>query len=444
MATPILRSSPLPMHQPSPGPAPLGRTLPVNAPAPPSYPLVAGHIATALAWFLLGSVLLVPLAGQLATGNFLDPRVLALTHIFTLGWLVTVITGVLYQIVPALMGAATRSNRVAWWSYGFHLLGTCILVHGLWTGWRSMLGLGYLLLFAGVYGHAWNILPARKKANRNKEVGIAISYAHIGLGNAMAVAGARIGDAFGWWTTPRLPLLASHFTFALVGFGTITAMGVGSRMLPMFLGAIEQRDDIVRGLRRALASGTVLFALGAMGGWSWLAWAGALAIAGGIAFFAGHMLRWYGRRSTRRLDPTTSLALAALLWLVAGTGFGLAAVALGLRVPGFITGFVVTMLLGWLSGLTIAVSFRILATLTWHYRFARQQGKPGTPQLADLVHPPLAWAAGAGHTLGMVLLVASLFLGNRALATAGAAVFLAGLLAAGAYHVRLFLVRPAA
>ncbi len=286
MATPILRTSPLPMHQPSPGPGPLGRTLPVNAPAPPSYPLVAGHIATALAWFLLGSVLLVPLAGQLATGTFLDPRVLALTHVFTLGWLVTVITGVLYQIVPALMGAATRSNRVAWWSYGFHLLGTCILVHGLWTGWRSMLGLGYLLLFAGVYGHAWNILPARKKANRNKEVGLAISYAHIGLGNAMAVAGARIGDAFGWWTTPRLPLLASHFTFALVGFGTITAMGVGSRMLPMFLGAIEQRDDIVRGLRRALASGTVLFAIGAMGGWSWLAWAGALTMAGGIAFFA--------------------------------------------------------------------------------------------------------------------------------------------------------------
>ncbi len=127
-----------------------------------------------------------------------------------------------------------------------------------------------------------------------------------------------------------------------------------------------------------------------------------------------------------------------------GTGFGLAAVALGLRVPGFITGFVVTMLLGWLSGLTIAVSLRILATLTWHYRFARQQGKPGTPQLADLVHPPLAWAAGAGHTLGMVLLVASLFLGNRTLATAGAAVFLVGLLAAGAYHVRLFLVQPAA
>lgn len=428
----------------TPGAPPAGRPLPVSAAAPPSYPLVATHFGVAFLWFLLGAGALVPRAGSLATGNFLDPRVLALTHVFTLGWLVTVVTGVLYQIVPALLGAATRSNRVAWWSLGAHTAGTCLLVHGLWSGWRGGLAAGYLLLFAGVYGHAWNILPARRKANRNRQVGLAISYAHMGLGSAMAIAGARIGDALGWWTTPRLPLLAAHFTFALVGFGTVTAMGVGSRMLPMFLGTIEQRDELLRWLRRGLASGTVLFAVGVIADLPAVTWLGALAMAVGNGAFLANALRWYWRRTARRLDPTTALCLAALLWLLLATGLGLGAVALGLRAPGLLSGFVVAMLLGWHTGLTIAVSFRILATLTWHYRFAKRMGRPGTPQLGDLVYPPLAWTAGVGHTAGVGLLLAALLLARPVLATAGAALLLLGALAAIAYHVRLYLVRPAA
>jgi len=420
----------------------MNRPLPVNAPAPPSYPLVAGHFAVAFVWATLGAAHLIPLAGQLATGNFLDPRVLALTHFFTLGWLTTVITGVLYQIVPALLGAATRSNRVAWWSLGAHVLGTAILAEGLWHGRRETLATGYVLIFAGVFGHAWNILPARRKANRNRQVGLAISYGHMGFGNAMLIAAARIGDSLGWWTTPRLPLIAAHFTFALVGFGTVIAFGVGSRMLPMFLAARDPRgDNGMILLRRLLATGTVVFAVGAIAGVKIVTWAGALLMAAATLHFSRVALGWYSHRGARRLDPTTSLSLAAIVWLVVGTILGLGAVAMGLRMPGFLTGFVVAMLLGWLSSLTMAVSFRILATLTWHYRFSRRQGKPGTPQLGDLVYPPLAWTASVTFTTGMVALMAALLLAVRPLATVGAALILGGFLLTLAFHARLFLVR---
>ena len=81
-----------------------GRSLPITGQVIPSFPLVGSHFALGFGWALAGAVGLVWLAPQLATGSFLDPRVLALTHLCTLGFLTTVITGVLYQVFPAMLG----------------------------------------------------------------------------------------------------------------------------------------------------------------------------------------------------------------------------------------------------------------------------------------------------------------------------------------------------
>ena len=89
------------------------------------------------------------------------------------------------------------------------LVGLALLAGGLLLGQRYLQSAGWSVLFVAVFGSSWNLLPQRRRAPRNRQLGIYISYAHIGFGCAMLVAGVRIGDALGWWTTGPFPFIVS-------------------------------------------------------------------------------------------------------------------------------------------------------------------------------------------------------------------------------------------
>ena len=148
------------------------RGLPIAGPAhPPPFWLTAEHFATALLWLLAGAVGLVAVTGDLAAGNFLAPRVLAVAHLFTLGVLTTTIYGALNQFFPGALGISIRSVRVAHWTWALHTAGTLALVTGFWLWRPPLLGLGWIFLFAGVFGSSWNLLPQRRRAPRGLLIG---------------------------------------------------------------------------------------------------------------------------------------------------------------------------------------------------------------------------------------------------------------------------------
>jgi len=423
------------------GPAAGPRQLPLAAaPDLPPFPLIAAHFGVAIGWALTGGAGLVWLAPTLAGGTFLDPRVLALTHTITLGFLTTTIMGVLYQIYPAMLGIGCRSIRVAWWSLWSQTAGTVLLVCGL-LGHRQLLAWGWMALFAATFGVAWNVLPLRRRASRNRQIGAYISYAHTAFGFAMAIGAVRIGDALGWWTTPRLELLAGHFQFAAVGFGGLTAMGVGSRMIPMFLGA-ETRDGWeIRWIPRIVLLGTVVFAAGALARQALVAWSGALLMALGTGLFLRSSLGWVRRLARRTADPAALFIGGALVSLTAAVPLGFAALASGLTRPGLQAAYPALVLLGWLVGLILGVSYRVLPTLTWHHRFAARAGQAGIPTLPEMVVPRLGVAAALALSAGIVLLVPALALGYATFARLGATLFWLAVLLTAVHHARMGIVR---
>lgn len=430
-------------RQPVPSAAPAGRGLPLAQPAPPApppFPVIAGHFAAGFGWALLGGAGLVWLAPVLAAGSFLDPRALGLTHLFTLGWITTTIMGVLYQIFPAMLGVAVRSVRVARAALLAQVTGTGALAAGLLSGNRFLQAAGWTLLFCALFGVAWNLPPGRRKAARGRQLGIHISYAHMGLGFAMLIGGARIGDALGWWTTPRLPLLAAHFHFGAAGFASMTVAGLGSRMLPMFLGTMETTTWPTRWLPRILASGTVAFAIGEIAGTRWLAIGGAAAMAAAALLFLRLAAGWYLGRARPRLDPATALTLGALGWLTLALPLGGIALVRGPLAGGVLIAYVTLLLLGWLGGFILGVSYRVLPTLTWHHRFAARTGQPGTPTLPEMLLPVLGWTTVTAHTLALVLLTTGLVVSNPGIVRTGALLLLAAILATAIHHLRLMLV----
>jgi len=119
---------------------------------------------------------------------------------------------------------------------------------------------------------------------------------------------------------------------------------------------------------------------------------------------------------------------------------GLAAMSGGLATPQRLTSYVVAGVLGWLLALVLGVSYRVLPTLTWHYRFAARAGRPETPALPAMVQARFGWLALALHGSGTLLLVTALLWALPGLSRAGALLLLVAVLVTLAHHVRMLLV----
>src|SRR5215510_16152886 len=89
--------------------------MPAAAPGRGVSPMLPlSYLATAAAAFVLAALAVPWLAPALA-GHYYQPRVLALTHTVTLGWITLTIMGASYQLVPVVLGRPIWSERMARW-----------------------------------------------------------------------------------------------------------------------------------------------------------------------------------------------------------------------------------------------------------------------------------------------------------------------------------------
>src|SRR5690606_36539429 len=87
----------------------------------------------------------------LATYHY-NQHVIALTHLFVLGWITTIVMGAMYQLVPVALETRLYSERLAKWQFVFHVVGLVGMVwmFRIWDmtqvgHFGSALGFGVLL-----------------------------------------------------------------------------------------------------------------------------------------------------------------------------------------------------------------------------------------------------------------------------------------------------------
>jgi len=423
----------------------LGRGLPIAGPAhPPPFWLTAEHFAAALLWLLAGAIGLVLVSDELAAGNFLAPRVLAVVHAFTLGVLTTTIFGALNQFFPGALGVEIRSVRVAHWTWLAHTTGTLALTTGFWLWRPALLAVGWVLIFVGVFGSSWNLLPQRRRAPRGLVVGRYVSAGHIALGTAMLVALARIGNSLGWWPIDRMAVIVSHFHLAVFGFVVFTAVGVGSWMLPMFLLAAGAPTWPLRWIGPVGMAGLAVLTTGALGGWSVVSRiGGALVLLSALLYLL--QLALYFRHAERRpIDPAMAhVALGILHFAVAVVLGGIILAGNGSQRVWMTYGLLA--IVGWLVLLVVGVLYKILPFLAWMNLFGPRAAQAGAPRQEDLTSTAMVRLSLVLLALGVWGLAGGTLSGRRPLVLAGACLYLAGVLTVLGQYVRiLLLARPRA
>lgn len=426
-----------------PAARPLSTALPVtgNAPADamPPFALPASHFAVALGWLGVGSACLVEAAPALARGAWLTPEAAAVAHCFTLGWLVTSAYGALYQLGPVAMGIEARSVRAGFLTLALHTAGSALVVAGL-GGWLPrFMGAGWLLVALALAVWSWNVGTRLGTTPRAPRIGYTVLAAFGALWLGLLVAGARIGNTLGWWLVPREALVAAHVQLAAVGFGTLLVMGIGNRLLPMFLLSRTAPEWPMRWTAPLTGGGVLLQSAGWLGGVPALVVLGGAVAGAGVALFLWQAALWFRHRARPQLDPSLRQVVAALALLGAALVAGVGALVTGR--PQLVAAYGLLLIVGWLAVLIAAIYSRILPFLTWMHRYSPRVGEKGLPKVGDLV--PVRWVrvASGAWIGGIAALALAVGIGAPLAASAGAALFALGSLVSLVLYARLVL-RP--
>jgi hypothetical protein len=354
-----------------------------------------------LAWLAAATVLTAYRPESLAATHA-APRVIALTHAWVLGFLVSVAAGALYQLAPVTLGTTLWSERLGWWHLALHAAGVPALVLSFWLWSPVTLGWHGLIVAAGFVLLAVNLWQTVLRTKTRDAVAWSLVLA-TGWLVATGLAGLLLAANRTWmfWPSHLLPLLRAHAHLGLIGFFLTLLQGVTFRLVPMFtLSAVPDWKTVRNGLVLS-QSGLVILVPALAFSAPWPTFAAALLVAAGMLASAQALRLTLATRRKQFLDP----GLAAF---VRG-GFGLAlAAAAGLLLawPGSPWGsapggpgatfYGLLIILGGLVPAFTGMMGKILPFLTWMRAYGPKVGRQPTPSAVALSHPRLEkW----GHTL---------------------------------------------
>lgn len=402
----------------------------------PPFRLPGIHFIGAICWLVLGGAGLVAVAPDLAAARFLAPRVFAVTHLYTLGVIVASVFGALYQFYPMSLGAGARSVPVgvagAWLLHA----GVGLVAGGFWFWAPVLQAAGWVALFLAIGCVSWNLLPHRRRMTQGRRTATYVSAAHSMLGLALLLGGARIGASLGWWEVDRLGAIAAHFHLAAFGFAGLTAVGVGSRMLPMFMVAHGGPEWPLRAIGPAAAGGLTVLAGGLLFRVPPAVWLGAVLGVGSAALFVRVVAGYFRRRLVRRLEPAFGHVLVGFGSLLLALIVGVVQLAQpGMSARGWIV-YAELTLVGWLVVFITGIWYRLVPFLIWLHFYGRTGERVRTA--AELVHRPTAWSALGLLTFGLVLLVGGSATGSLPSTRAGAGAILAGSLLVASQYPRIY------
>lgn len=380
----------------------------------PPFRLVAKYFIAAVCFFVL-------LCGTFAFnwqdihGFYFQTKLLAITHLATLGWITMTIFGAMFQLVPVVLEVPLWSARLAEWQFWIYLTGVLGLVIGFWGAlWGShMDGSAGFLLIAG-YAFIWNMIQTMRRVKQWNVTGyflvagLIYFFLVISLGATLAV---NLGHPF--LVRSHLEYLKIHADLGLVGWVLMIIMGVGLKLIPMF--------TISHGYSERFAWGAfVLINAGLLGivldnvifaDETFLPLFLAL-VALGILSYLFQIVLIFRHRLRKAVDVAMKHVVLSFtcLFLVLAVAVAIALDPVSPELHDRLTllyGFLA--LFGVISSLIIGQMYKIVPFLVWLERYAPLAGTASVPTMKDLVHVPVARIEFALLSLGIASVAVGIF-----------------------------------
>jgi len=418
--------------------------------------LPLAFMLTGLAALTVGAVWLVAQPAVLAFYHY-NQSVIALTHLFVLGWICSIVMGTMYQLVPVALETRLYSERLARWQFAFHLVGVIGMVW-MFRAWDlkqvghfgSVMTVGVALFVLNIARTLWRVPKWNVTATAITAALVWISLA-VSAGLAIATGKCAYDSVEGVATAGGVSTLVgglralaglmahfdaiaamhAHAHLGGVGFFTLLIVGVSYKLIPMFtLSEVQSR-------RRAGLS-VALLNLGLAGSFLTILlrspWKLAFAVVAltGLAIYGWELRAILRARKRRVLDWGIRYFLTAVGLLVP-----LSLLAVVLSWPGLplntFTGQVENLygflgLIGVVSFAIVGMLYKVIPFLVWFAVYRQHVGRAKVPSLADLYSPRLQAIGYWSFLAGLVAISGGILRGSEGVVRFGSLLFSASVL----------------
>lgn len=383
------------------------------------------HFFTAaVALFGLGVAVAPWVVGDLVD-FFYQPRILAVTHTFTLGWITSAIMGVMYRVVPALTKRPLRFPKLARWQFGLFIFGaTGLIAHMLIGEWApTWMAAAVIVLSAAFF--ALNMLyclgPAWHQGVAETGMCMSVLFLLVAASLGMVLA---LDKSMGFLPGNVLSNLASHAHLAALGWVSLTICAVSYRMAPAFLLSELTLPRVAMWQLYGFATGVAGLGLSLLG---WIPGASIWSVAILLALLTYvAVLQTLVRNRRIPIDWTMRHALTGIVCLLlsVGLGFSLLWIDPGSDIGNRVAGaYGVLGLLGWVTNFIIGMSYKLFSGFVVGVRERRGWPKLAIAELSLRSSRPVVFIS---LNVGVLTLAGGLIAAQVAVARLGALVIALG------------------
>ena len=395
-----------------------------------SWKVVLPFYGYASVAFLIATIILLLSAADITSHYFL-PHTLAITHIMALGWGTMMILGASHQLVPVMIEGRLYSDKLAYVSFILAGVGIPLLVRGFYVFDMSLhTQCGGILIVLAIIAYMINLAVSMVKSKQENVHACFIFTAALWL-LAAAIVGLLLLFNF---TKPLLPkssldYLTMHAHMGIVGWFLLLVMGVGSRLIPMFL--ISKYNNIrllwwIYGLINGGLLAFVYFFL--FTGSKSLLGIPLLAVAAAIVLFGIFCFRSYLQRIRKRVDEQMKVSLLSVLMMLLPAIFLVIIITLLILSPKENVSLIITygfiIFFGWITAIILGMTFKTLPFIVWNKVYHHSAGKGKTPNPKDLFSNTVFKWMSVVYILGFILFTAGILLNSTIVLQIAAALLL--------------------
>lgn len=375
----------------------------------PPFRIVAKYFVAAIISFVIVNLFLLISYTSIA-GHHFSPKILAITHIATLGWITMIIFGALFQLIPVVLEVKLFSETLAEIQFWIYLIGAAVLVYCFWhfeTGFY--MNLSAILLNTAMFLFAFNIIVTFTFVKNWNITGLYLAAAIFYL-IVTAIAGLLLAVNLGspYIKVDHLQYLNLHAHVAFIGWISMVVMGVTYKLIPMFTLSHGYKLHFARWAFWLINAGLLgINTIFHYENTTFLYYIFTPMIAVGILLFLIQVSLIFKNRVRKKLDTGLKFTAYAYLMLGLTTVLGTFIAFIDYQnITNLTLIYGYMIIFGYLSMLIVGQMYKIVPFLVWYHKYSSKVGQEKVPMLKEMFNEK---AAGYGMYLMIAAILGSIY-----------------------------------
>lgn len=356
----------------------------------PPFVLVAHFFIAGIIFLSLSGIALLSMSSDIS-GYIISSSLAAFSHLYLLGFVMMVIFGAMYQLLPVVLEAPIFSKDFAYIQFYMYIVGFSMMVSGFsFSELHLLIPYGAVITYVSMLIFCFNVfitfyrLENITLVSKFLLIGTIFLFISVSLGLLIGLSlghGLVAIDIDAW--------VKAHIIGTLGGFVMMIVMGVAMVLIPMFSLSHGFEEKWIKAAFYLQSCGVTLCMIALIAQLPmFIQVIAVLLMIAGIFSFVVQMVIIFRQRARKQNDYWAKNVMFALVCLIASVIVCTLYFILGLPLLGMLAG--VLFFFGFLLSFIVGHIYKILPFLIWYEKFSPLVGKQKVPLLHQMIHTKIA------------------------------------------------------